>query len=243
MLARARPPESRVAPYCVFCVLLRQEILKNEAPIVMSPGKSNLRQVAARVKIPPAPGEVYILAGGLSTRMGRDKSRMRLGGKTLLQHVEDAARAVDWPVQVIRRDLVPRCGPLGGIYTAFQTSGADTLLFLACDMPFVSGGFLQHFVKQLERGTEAVFAGESGRAGFPILLRRSVVGRIERQLELRRFALGGLAGVCGAKRVSIPARDSWMFLNINSPEEWDLARRLACERPCKPASCVDGDAS
>ena len=59
-----------------------------------------------------APGEVCILAGGLSTRMGRDKSSLRLRGKTLLEHVQRLARTVDLPVRVIRRELLPRCGPL-----------------------------------------------------------------------------------------------------------------------------------
>ena len=83
--------------------------------------------------------EVCILAGGLSSRMGRDKSKLRLGGKSLLSHVKTAAAAAaqNCPVRIIRKDLVPRCGPLGGIYTALRTTRAQCVLFLSCDMPFV----------------------------------------------------------------------------------------------------------
>ena len=81
---------------------------------------------------------VSILAGGLSSRLGRDKARVRLGRRTLLAHVRRAAKELGLPVRVIRRDLVPRCGPLGGVFTALKTSRADAELFLACDMPFVS---------------------------------------------------------------------------------------------------------
>src|SRR6185436_18703729 len=61
-----------------------------------------------------------VLAGGLSTRMGRDKAQLRWGRQTLLQRAMERAGALGWPVTVIRQDRVPRRGPLGGIDTAFR---------------------------------------------------------------------------------------------------------------------------
>jgi molybdenum cofactor guanylyltransferase len=174
-----------------------------------------------------AAGEVCILAGGLSTRMGRDKSRMRLGGKTLLEHVQKIASAAGWPVRVIRRDMVPRCGPLGGVYTALQTSEAESLLFLACDMPFVSGAWIENLVQHVDPKAEAVFTQERDRVGFPFLLRRSVLSQIQRQFVLGEFSLEQLARACGAARVTSPPGQSWMFLNINRPKDWQVARQLA----------------
>ena len=52
--------------------------------------------------------EVFILAGGLSTRMGRDKSKLRLGRRTMLSIIREMAQQLHFPVRVIRRDLVPR---------------------------------------------------------------------------------------------------------------------------------------
>ena len=69
--------------------------------------------------------------------MGRDKSRLKLGRRTMLGHIRAEAKTLGLPVRVIRRDLVPRCGPLGGIFTALKTTSADGVLFLACDMPFI----------------------------------------------------------------------------------------------------------
>ena len=101
----------------------------------MSPRKSNFVT------------EIVILAGGLSSRMGRDKSRIRLGRRTILGHVRAIAAQLHLPVRVLRRDALPRCGPLGGIYTALTRSRADAVLFLACDMPFVSPAFLKQMLK------------------------------------------------------------------------------------------------
>ena len=98
------------------------------------------------------PVEVFILAGGLSARMGRDKARLRLRGRTLLAWVRAAARATGWPVRVIRRDLVPRCGPLGGVWTALGRSRAERLVFLSCDMPFVTPELIRAVAQRKGRG-------------------------------------------------------------------------------------------
>src|SRR5258708_24032021 len=84
---------------------------------------------------------ICVLAGGLSTRMGRNKGRLRLGQHTMLGEIRAAANTVGLSVRVIRRDLLPRCGPIGGVYTAPQTMPFDAPHFLAHAMPFVSAAF------------------------------------------------------------------------------------------------------
>ncbi|HAM70177.1 MAG TPA: hypothetical protein DCM86_00850, partial [Verrucomicrobiales bacterium] len=85
-----------------------------------------------------SPLEVVILAGGASARMGRDKSRLRLGRWTLVGILRRAGRAAGFRTRVVRRDRVPGCGPLGGVWTALQSSRTAGTLFLGCDMPFVT---------------------------------------------------------------------------------------------------------
>ena len=43
--------------------------------------------------------EIFILAGGLSSRMGRDKSRICLGRRTMLGHVRAVATQLQLPVR------------------------------------------------------------------------------------------------------------------------------------------------
>src|SRR5215813_7948185 len=95
---------------------------------------------------------ISILAGGLSTRMGRDKAGLRLHGKSLLQWVRGSALQTGYAVRVIRRDLVPRCGPLGGMHAALTTSQAAAELFLACDMPFIEPRWLRKLALVGPRG-------------------------------------------------------------------------------------------
>src|SRR4051812_20308351 len=75
---------------------------------------------------------VCILAGGLSSRMGRDKARMRLGGRTLLGHIRNLVNEAGFGCRVITRDAVSKCGPLGGIFTGLSDTKAPAEIFLAC---------------------------------------------------------------------------------------------------------------
>src|SRR5437868_193761 len=90
----------------------------------------------------------FLLAGGRSSRMGRDKALLAVGNSTLLEivaaRVRDAAGSVivigppdhyAYLGLTVQADLIPDCGPLGAVYTALKTSEADWNLLVACDMP------------------------------------------------------------------------------------------------------------
>jgi molybdopterin-guanine dinucleotide biosynthesis protein A len=183
---------------------------------------------AVKAKLPTAPVpppalEICILAGGLSSRMGRDKARLRSGGQSLLARVRSVAAETPWPVRVIRRDLVPRCGPLGGVCTALQTTRAKAVLFLACDMPFVTAKWIGKLVKLNRVSRLAVFTlGESG-PGFPFLLRRAAMPQVEEQMAARRFSLQTLAAKCHAKMIRVPGGARLLF-NVNTQADWRTAR-------------------
>lgn len=180
----------------------------------------------------PRPVEVCILAGGLSTRMGRDKARVRLGRRTLLGHVRVAATETDWTVRVIREDVVERCGPLGGILTALKKSRAETVVFLSCDMPFIPAKWLKKLVRQLQRGeAKAVFTEQNGFVGFPFVLTRECLPVVEAQRMKGAFSLQALAKVLQVERVAVTEKEAWRFMNVNTPEALAEARQRI--RPLK----------
>ena len=168
------------------------------------------------------PAEIVILAGGLSKRMGRDKAGLRLGGRTLLAHVKAVAGRMNLPTRVIRRDLVERCGPLGGIHAALKSTTAEVVVFLSCDMPFVGVRLLRDLLSRSERRALAVFCVTAEGVGFPFALRRMALPAVEAQLEARQLSLQRLAARLGADRFRPPP--SADLFNVNTPEEWAVAR-------------------
>ena len=173
--------------------------------------------------------EACILAGGLSSRMGQDKAKLKLGGKSLLAHARAAAISAGLPVRVIRHDLVPRCGPLGGVYTALQTTRAEIVVFLSCDMPFVTPAVLEGLLAKLAPDADAVFSGED-KPGFPFVLRATALTQVKELLRCQRFALSGLARALRASLVSTSGANSLAAVNVNTPSEYSEAKRMLKSR-------------
>jgi molybdenum cofactor guanylyltransferase len=178
---------------------------------------------------------VCVLTGGLSSRMGRDKSRLRLGQHSLISRIRETVEAVGLPLRIIRRDIVSRCGPLGGVYTALTTSRSEAELFLACDMPFVSAALITKLLKRADPTGKPVFATTDGRAGFPFLLGLSAITLVEQQIHSRNLSLQALAQAVQAQFVRVPRRDQHELFNINTPEDWQTALQIQ-NRPQRGSS-------
>jgi molybdopterin-guanine dinucleotide biosynthesis protein A len=97
----------------------------------------------------------FVLAGGKSTRMGRDKAVLQLEGRTLLDLALSTLRQVCKQVMVLAprelyanfgaevvEDIFPGCGPLGGIHAALSRTRTEFNLIIAVDTPFLSADFL-----------------------------------------------------------------------------------------------------
>ncbi len=92
-----------------------------------------------------------IMAGGKSSRLGRNKALLSLGGATVIEHVIATVSAIATPVTIITNnpeeykhlglatagDLRPGCGPLSGIHAALSLSGTEYVLVKSCDIPLV----------------------------------------------------------------------------------------------------------
>lgn len=100
------------------------------------------------------PFDGAVLAGGASRRMGRDKAFLDPGGRPLVRVAVDAlvdGGAADVVVVggdgealgelglTVVADRWPAQGPLGGVVTALDRPGRDTVVIVACDHPATVG--------------------------------------------------------------------------------------------------------
>jgi len=99
---------------------------------------------------PPGARSAFVLCGGRSTRMGRDKASLPFGAETLLARVVRRLRdAVDEVVLVARegqvvpagfavvRDPAEGLGPLAAIAVGLRAVRGDAAFVAACDLPFL----------------------------------------------------------------------------------------------------------
>src|SRR5205809_8106040 len=103
----------------------------------------------------------FILAGGKSERMGRDKALLDWHGRTLLAHMIGLLETAADEDQVVGRDRlpdrVPGRGPLSAIATALEMTSTDANLILAADLPFLMQDFLLYFRSRMQTSHRLVF--------------------------------------------------------------------------------------
>jgi molybdopterin-guanine dinucleotide biosynthesis protein A len=117
-----------------------------------------------------------ILAGGKSSRMGRDKALLRLGRETFLEKILaqlsrfpeifiSASREGDYTrfgVPVVL-DLYPGKGPMGGLYSALVICRSPALLAIGCDKPLFEAALGHWLISRLEGFDAAVPITRDGR--------------------------------------------------------------------------------
>jgi molybdenum cofactor guanylyltransferase len=102
----------------------------------------------------------FVIAGGQSSRMGRDKAFLTLGGSTLLERALAVARCVSQEVTIVGQrekfaaygnvieDVYPGQGPLAGIHAALCGSAFELNLMIGVDTAFLDPKFAQYLVDQ-----------------------------------------------------------------------------------------------
>jgi molybdopterin-guanine dinucleotide biosynthesis protein A len=103
-----------------------------------------------------------VLAGGKSSRLGRNKVVEKIGNQSLLERAISALLPLecevivvagansslpelkDYPEVKIVKDIYPGKGSLGGIYTGLVSSKSFHNLVIGCDMPFLQIGLVKY---------------------------------------------------------------------------------------------------
>lgn len=193
----------------------------------------------------------YVLAGGASSRFGRDKALARLGEETLLQgmlrligevadsvHVVATADRYAMFRERIIADRWPGEGPLGGITTALFASQANVPLcewnlILSCDMPFLTREWLKYMVARARDSEASVVVPQSDYGLEPLCAcwRTSCVEELQTAFD------GGVRKVTDAmKRLRVEVLDEthWkrfdtagrLFWNMNTQQDYEEAVRI-----------------
>ncbi|WP_332660611.1 molybdenum cofactor guanylyltransferase [Brevundimonas sp.] len=184
---------------------------------------------------------IAILAGGAGRRIGGDKPHRRLGGTRLLDRTLATARAIPAPMILVVREPdqvsgfagtvvldAPRiAGPLAGLSSALAwaaDAGADRVLTLPCDMPFLPDDLCLRLESALTKDVGAAVAASGGRL-HPVcaLWRTSTAPTLAQRASEGRLSLRGLGEAVGWTVVDWPVDRGDPFININTAEDMTMA--------------------
>ena len=130
-----------------------------------------------------------VLAGGRSSRFGRDKLAVRIDGRTLLDSAIDGVTPAATEILVVAapdaapdltggarlvHDPVAFEGPLAGVAAGLRAAREPIVLVVGGDMPTLVGAVIDSMLAALDApGVEAVVLEHEGRARpLPIAMRR-----------------------------------------------------------------------
>jgi molybdenum cofactor guanylyltransferase len=193
----------------------------------------------------------YVLAGGGSTRFGRDKALVAFAGKSMLERMIELLRSFAEDVKIVAapgkygvfetqivQDRWPGEGPLGGIVTALlhtqeREPRCEWNMIVSCDMPFLTADWMRHLAEQAAESAADVVLPHSLYGPEPLC----ACYRTSGAQSLRDVFEGGVRRVTQAlKQVKTEVLDErdWkrfdsagrLFWNMNTAADYEEARRI-----------------
>lgn len=194
----------------------------------------------------PVPNNLaaIILAGGKSTRMGRDKAFLTIRDRPLLTHVCTVAQNCSDRVYVVTpwitkyREIVPsnvrfieetiiladgesNC-PLIGFYQGLQQIDAQWILLLACDLPLLDSEAIQQWCQQLAEvsGAEIALLPRDAKGWQPLcgFYRHSCLPVLKTYLDNGGKSFQNWLAQHRVRELKISDRS--ILFNCNTREDW-----------------------
>jgi molybdenum cofactor guanylyltransferase len=189
--------------------------------------------------------EGFILAGGRSSRMGRDKAMLEIDGVTMIERAIDLLRSLDVETCIVGSstefpphpdarvipDVWPGAGPLGGIATALKHSSKDWNLVVACDIPYLTREWLEFLMRRAGASSAPAVVPRNERGAEPMcaVYHKRAEAAIRAALENgTRKVMDGLAML----KIEYIEPEEWkafdsegfLFKNMNTPADYQEAK-------------------
>jgi phospholipid/cholesterol/gamma-HCH transport system ATP-binding protein len=173
----------------------------------------------------------FILVGGQSSRMGRDKALLVVDGVTLLETIAATVLLAAGNVTLVGPpakyesfgfpvipDLVENGGPLGGIFTALSSTPADWNLIVSCDLPDLSVELLESLFARAEAtGADCVVPQTpDGLQPLCAVYHRRCLAAVKSAVDRKMLKMQDLISELRAEIVTAP-----VIKNVNTPQDFE----------------------
>jgi molybdopterin-guanine dinucleotide biosynthesis protein A len=191
-----------------------------------------------------------ILAGGKSSRYGKNKALVEMNGIRLIERVIAVVEPLFEHLIIITNtprdyaylkipmveDLIKGLGPLGGIFTGLQTMSDEAGFFVACDMPFLNSELIHHMVDVMEDFDAVVPKVDWKIEALHAIYTKNCLPAIEELIDNRDYQIFKFFEKVRVRYLSeeeIRGLDPELrsFFNINKPEELLNATKSRNEKP------------
>jgi len=184
-----------------------------------------------------------ILAGGKSSRMGKNKALSDFKGKPLIYYAIETLKPLCSTLIIsanqkekyaafglpVISDEIKNIGPMGGILTCLKRSKTQHNLIISCDTPFVSSALFRYLLNEVENDQVVVPSHETFLIEpLNAYYNTNLIGAMEQSVRNGNYKLMDFFKKVRFKSVEIdeklPFYKEHLFLNINTLKDMDQAK-------------------
>ncbi len=190
-----------------------------------------------------------VLAGGKSKRFGEDKNSVKLGSKTLLEHVlfkitskfEEIVIVSSHPLEIKKNKnitIIPDCvqdlGPLAGVLSSMKWIKENKKLYqwiatFPSDTPFFDSSIIKEYKKKITLNESLLYFVKSNNKRHNIfgLWSINLLETLEDDLIKNNYRkVEEWANKIGVKTIDIKIENYDPFFNINTKEDLKIAQNI-----------------
>jgi len=190
-----------------------------------------------------------VLAGGKSKRFGEDKNQIKLGDKTLLQHVlskinnkfEEILIVSSHILEIKKSEnitIIPDCfddfGPLAGVLSSMKWVKENKKQYkwvatFPSDTPFFDISIIEEYKKRININDSSLYFIKSNNKRHNIfgLWSIDLLDVLEDDLKNNNFRkVEDWADKIGVKTIDIEVNEFDPFFNINTKEDFEKAKEI-----------------
>jgi molybdopterin-guanine dinucleotide biosynthesis protein A len=175
-----------------------------------------------------------ILSGGKSSRMKQDKGLMEIEGKLMIHYCYNSMSEICNEIIVsansdkylnlgynIVTDIIPDCGPIGGLYTALKNCNTEYMLIQPVDMPFLPNRIYKTLLSKIGENMMVVPEYKGNIEPLVMIIKRDAIVSVKKEIDNRNYKMRDLVDkygeVVNIDNLNIVTGTD--FRNLNRPED------------------------
>lgn len=191
----------------------------------------------------------FILSGGSSSRMGKNKALLKINGKYLIQLLVDLLDTLFTNIIIssnnieqfkftgkeIVKDIFPGKGPLAGIHACLKKTNTEKNFFLSCDTPFISAELINYLCDYQTTADIIIPEAENIIQKLCGLYSKNILSKVEAILlessannnSNLKGSIFELLEECSTKIIDVSKLKFYnhnLFFNMNTPKDYEYVK-------------------
>ena len=178
-----------------------------------------------------------IIAGGKSARFGEHKGLAVLNSRQMIDYSIVLAKEIGFSQFLVYgkenyfdqidipcySDIIPHCGPMGGIYTALVKAQTNLVATIPCDMPFLTAEVYRLLYDNYGENKPVIAVSENGVESLVAIWPKTYESKLRDAIHKKVFTIHAFIQNNDIPKISIPELmpdyEEKIFLNINTKED------------------------